>query len=369
MDKIPIHETAYLKSKNFENVKSSSQSEKIKITRRNFLKKTALITSALAVDSLLPQKTSDSEGLAKIVNKLNADKNDENELAEVRAKIRESIEPSPEMQALAHEIQIRTRQLLKNDDFFPQKLFSDNFLTAVQIQESGLKRDAESEAGAIGIMQVRPITIKEVFRYLHILKNKDLIEFEGPKIQELSDENISDIINIIKKNGDLGRAFGKLYFAELLNNFEIGKKDFTQGSITKARKKILAAYNWNPTSLKKNENNESAWPNESREYYVKILNNIDRLKIIQKEIIKRKMKTDTNMLSALLTIELNKYPDIDNDDTFFVKITNNYLENIHGIENITERPLKEKEIQARINAFNPGSFRLYANNKNANDRR
>ncbi|MFA6183517.1 MAG: lytic transglycosylase domain-containing protein [Parcubacteria group bacterium] len=339
--------------------------ENINHSRRKFLVGAAI----LALDSTFPKEVSEKTNIVpRILNHIKSlfndeDKPKENDQKQENEKMPEKKEASPQMQLLAQEVQIRAHELLKKDKFLPKKLFSENLFLAVQIQESNLEKDAESQAGAIGIMQVKPITVKEVIRYLNILKNNETIKFEGPSAKELSENNVAELMTLIKQNKDLGKAFGKLYFAELFNNFEIGKQAFELGQINQARKKILTAYNWSPNNFKRNENNESAWPLESIQYCDKVLDNLSRLDFIQKEIRKLKIKTDILDLSALLTMELNKYKDIDVENSSFEKMIQSYLEKISTIETIKERPLKKDEIANLISKFNYSVYRLYANLK------
>lgn len=274
--------------------------------------------------------------------------------------------PSIEMQELAHEIQVRAHQLLRDENFFPKKLFTDNFFLAVQIQESQLKRDAQSSAGAQGIMQVKPITIKEVVRYLNILENKNDVEFDGPPMHKLSPADINDLLTLINNNGDLGRAFGKLYFAELFNHFDIGKDIYAQGGITKARKKLLVAYNWNPADFKKNETQEKAWPLESQNYYKKIFRYMKILEKIQLKMNSMQMLSKIEDLSPILAIELKKYErELDEKhpqlDDIIEKIIADYLEKISQIEQLKQKKLTPAEIERLIKNFNSLVYRNYKN--------
>ena len=359
----PDNSNSY-KEKSIPTYSNERLKENINQGRRRFL----IGAATLALDLVLPTEVDKPESITKgmlehLKSLLNRNKSDNTKKKQEIKKPEEKKESPRGMQLLAQEVQIRTHQLIKNKEFFPKELLSENFFLAVQIQESNLEKDAESQAGAIGIMQVRPITVREVIRYLNILRDAGTIKFEGPLAKDLSENNISELMDLIKKNRDLSRAFGKFYFAELLNNFEIGKRTFALGKIDQARRKILTAYNWNPDSFKKNENNESAWPLESRQYCDKVLANLSRLDSIQKEIKDLKMKTDSHDLSALLTMELNKYKDIDTENPSFKTMVRSYLEKINTIENIKERPLKRNEIENLISKFNHSVYRLYANLK------
>jgi len=347
--------------KNKESQNSEAKNAPEGITRRKFM----IGLAAFAASNLLPKPVGTNEDILRAMIKHNAsspDKEKTPEFTELRDKIEKDYTPSAGMRALAYEVQGKARQLLRDDNFLPKKLFSDNFFDAIQIQESQLKQYAQSNKGALGVMQVKPITIKEVMRYLNILETKGVIEFEGPQEKDLSDRNVDDLEFLTRENSDLGEAFGKLYFADLFNNFQIGQDNFSLGGITKARTKLLTAYNWNPDSFKRNENNEAVWPQESKEYCAKIMKNITSLNIIQKEISELKMQTDSRILSTLLTIELNRYKDMDLTNSLFLKMIHSYLGGIHAKEAVLGRPLKKEEVQEMIDDRNYTTYRLFANN-------
>lgn len=371
-DKIPIastlpEESPIHSNKNIPENKESKNSETKNnpdnITRRKAIKRFLAGTAALAILGNAEKIGTTADTLRAMIKYAMTSPTKEklSELEELRDQIKQEYAPSAEMQTLAYEIQGKARQLLKDNDFFPKELFSDNFFSAIQIQESQLKPYAQSNKKALGKMQVKPITIKEVVRYLNILETKDVIEFEGPQMEDLSAKDVIGLEFLTRENGDLGEAFGKLYFADLFNNFEIGKETFSSGKITEAHIKLLTAYNWNPDSFKRNESNETVWPPESKEYCRKILANMSSLNIIQGEIAKLKMKTNAQELSELLTIELNRYDSLDTQSPLFAKIAHSYLTMILIIENVHGKPLKVKEIKSILNKRNPTAYRVYAN--------
>lgn len=335
-----------------------------KMTRRKAIKKLFAGTAFIALSTAAEKLGTNKDILRAMIEYAASSptKEEPPEFEQLKEKIEKEYAPSVEMQTLAYEIQGKARQLLKDNNFLPKKLFSDNFFDAIQIQESQLKSYAQSEKGAIGVMQVRPITVKEVIRYLNILETKGVIKFEGPQMKNLSDKDVADLIFLTRENSDLGEAFGKLYFADLFNNFEIGQEIFSLGGITKARTKLLTAYNWNPDSFKKNEHDESVWPQESKEYCVKIMNNITSLNVIQKEISQLEMQTDPRILSTLLTIELNRYKDVDLTNSIFLEMLHSYLGGIHAKEAVLGRPLKKEEVQEMIDDRNHATYRLFVNN-------
>ncbi len=132
------------------------------------------------------------------------------------------------------------------EGFFPKELFSDDFFISIQFQESRYKPDAVSKSGAVGIMQTKAVVIKDLMESLARFKrsNPNLIRDEIP--EKLSDEVVNEVLELIKKDANLGRATGKLYFASLLHRYGVGKKEFERGDIRGAQKILAAAYNYGP---------------------------------------------------------------------------------------------------------------------------
>lgn len=340
------------------NNRKNENTPKEGMTRRKFLAGAA----AALVSMAIPKE------IDKIIDEnaqLSSDEKEPSEFEKLKDEIRKENEPSMEMQNLAIEIQSLAHQIAKKEELLPSKLFTKNFFIAVSIQESNLDKAAQSEAGAIGIMQIKPVTIKEVIRYLNILERQEKIKFDGPqKTENLSDQDINDLALLTKKNPDLGQSFGKIYFADLFDNFKIGQDIFALGGITKTRKKLLAAYNWNPKKFKENETNEEAWPIETQDYYKKIFKYMDILKEVQLQMDALKMQTDIYELSSILTVELRKYEkEIDNKDPHFEKIIQNitldYLKDIKEMEEIKGRAMKSAEIKRLIKSSNSNAYKNF----------
>ncbi|MFW5885205.1 MAG: hypothetical protein ACOCUF_03210 [Patescibacteria group bacterium] len=163
-------------------------------------------------------------------------------------------------------------------DLFPPDLFSSDLLIAQQIQESGYRIEAISHANAVGIMQNREISLKDVLRYLKYLNRNEITLYNGPGKDDLSKEKYSELMQALQKNPDYSRAFGKIYLSQLLNQYHIGKEDYRNGNTEEAQKMILAAYNAGPTLIKRTGKQEKMWPKETRDYYKKIFKYRDKLK-------------------------------------------------------------------------------------------
>ncbi|MCU0679076.1 MAG: transglycosylase SLT domain-containing protein [Planctomycetes bacterium] len=169
-------------------------------------------------------------------------------------------------------------ELARRKDIWPADLFTDDFVIALQAQESKGDPKAVSPAGALGIMQVMPGTISEVHRYLGKQKNAKGLKYDGPV--ELSDQEKAEIEKLILTKGDYGRAYGKIYLMRLFDNrhgFKIGNEDYRLGNIEEAQKNLLAAYNAGPGNVSKVDKKgqrqmkwQIFWPAETRKYWKRV---------------------------------------------------------------------------------------------------
>lgn len=293
--------------------------------------------------------------------------------------------PSKERLQKAHnttiEIQAISRNLLKNDNFFPKKIFSDDFLSAIQAQESGFDKSAQSHKGAVGSMQVMPETIKETLLYINKINTK--ISFQE---KDLTKEYINDLIYLIKQNPDLGKAFGNLYLAEIFNNFEIGKKSLENNWITLGRKKILACYNWGIGKFTRNATNEENWPTETKNYIKNISDDIEIFKIInsqlgidehnkkikietnknQKDALPLSLKTSPRMIKESIILELRKFKEDKNIDYSKININeviSYYLGEIKIKEKIEKNTLKKEALEKLIKDLNHRIFKNFVAEK------
>lgn len=270
------------------------------------------------------------------------------------------------MARVVKEIYVLSEVLTKNEKLFPRQLFPESFLIAQGIAESDLKVDAQSGKGAIGIRQLKPNTLKEDIRYLNILKRSGIIDSSLPPEEQLTQADIEKMCELVKSDPKYGEAFGNLYLADLFSNFKIGQKDYAMGGITKARKKILVAYNWKPDRFKKYEHQEKEWFKESKNYYKKIFHYMEIIDKIEARMIEMKMLTNIHDLSPILTLEIKKYErELSEEDPRFdetiEKVMQGYLDIIFEMEKIKEKPLVPEEVKRLIDKFNPDVYRDYKN--------
>lgn len=293
-----------------------------------------------------------NEPPGKIVNSIHSD------APQKKSTIKEVKDFSIEnMEDAVEEIYVISELLTKNEKMFPPQLFSETLLIAQDIAESDLRIDAESSKGSIGKGQLQPNTLKEAIRYLHILKKSKIIDTSLPPEDQLSQTDLEKICEFVKTDAKYADAFKNIYLIELLNHHGIGQNELTKGEIKKARKKILAAYNWNPGDFKRHEKQESSWPEESQNYYKKIFHYMEIINKIKNRMAEMKMLTNVYDLSPILTLEIKKYErELSEKNPKFDKIIEeviqDYLIEIKRMEEVKEKPLTPQEVQRLIKVFN-----------------
>ncbi|MEF3692111.1 MAG: lytic transglycosylase domain-containing protein [Candidatus Moraniibacteriota bacterium] len=279
--------------------------------------------------------------------------------------------PAKKAHDIAVQIQALSRNILKNDEFFPRKIFSQDFLLCIQANESGFKKDAVSPVGAVGSMQVMPETVRDVIKYINRIDSR--IDF---KKEDLNDETLNEIIKLIRQNYNLGEAFGKLYLAQIFNGFGIGQKSLENNWISLGREKILATYNWGIGNFSKNPTDKKSWPNETKEYIEKIFSDMktlqkinarldidDNNQKIQKSNKKEGvlgLKTDPKAIKKALVLEMRKFKNKKPEE--IAAILNRYLGEIRIREKINKKPLEKRELEKiarQLKATNP---ELWASN-------
>ncbi len=267
--------------------------------------------------------------------------------------------PSPEltpMQKLAKDVLLSYYQVFQRENFIPPKVFAKNFLIATQLQESKYHPAAESKTGAVGVMQIMPETIKDTIRCLRIFKKRGIIDFDGPKIRDLTAENIEELKELIKNNADYGRAFGKLYLASLFKIYKIGNKEYRQGNIRSAQKKLLAGYNG---GLRTKNLPEKRWRKETKIYCRRIFMYMDYLEKFQKKLKQNNIKSNNDYLSMLLVREMTTYHKIDSRNQLFDDLVNGYISEIKNAEEARQRELTDREIRVIVEKLHNKFTRLY----------
>lgn len=183
---------------------------------------------------------------------------------EEKQKSKEKIKMLIDNINMAHE-QI-TKSDLWNKDLLPAPL-----LTAIEIVESGMDGSAVSSQGAVGIRQLRPITVKAVFEYLAVLHKNQKIKISGLSIP--NDDEIDMIMQMIREDDNLCRKLSDIYLSYLgpngVHGPNIGKLELKKEKKELSRQYILAAYNMGPGNFKKIEEWKN-WPRETKNYTWKV---------------------------------------------------------------------------------------------------
>ncbi len=354
-------------NKEFSRHHNERKDSRKKIFRRAFLIGVGATALTLVEKEFRPKKKLSSFLLEKLSDFYNRrhlldDKTSEPEPTEKPAPTdtpkslpEQPIELTP-MQNLAEEVLRSYHEIFRKENFLPPKIFSKNFLIATQLQESKYDPEAESHAGAVGVMQIMPNTIKDTIRCLHIFRKKGITDFSGPKMNELSEEDIEELKNLIKEKADYGRAFGKTYFAALFKIYNIGVSEYKKGNTKLAQKKLLAGYNG---GLKTRSLPERRWRKETKNYCRRIFTYMDYLDDFQKKLKQNNIKSNNDYLSMLLVKEMTTYRKITAHDKLFDDLVNSYIAEIKNAENARQRALKDSEIKTITEKLHAKFTRFY----------
>lgn len=191
---------------------------------------------------------------------------------------------------------------------WPNELFTDDLFVAQQLAESKFDSQAESSAGAAGVMQTRPVAKKDVIRYLNKLSRNDVIDFDvqdnvfdqfdganGKKI-------MGSVMQLVKENSDYSRAFGKIYMSLLQDSefgYGVGSKAVSRGKNKKALKQVLAAYN---AGRRRTDGiPEISWPKETKNYCKNIFDYKNLFNQVRSELKLQGLKADDNEAVMLIT--------------------------------------------------------------------
>ncbi len=225
-------------------------------------------------------------------------------------------------------------ELSSQEKYWPHKIFTPEFLIAIQLQETKFNPKAKSRKGAIGIMQNMDISIKDVARFLTILAKKGEIKYNGPT--NLTNKQLKEIKKAIKENADYSRVFGKLFLMTLYRLYKVGQKEYQSGQIELTQKKIAACYNGGYSLYKKPE---WRWPRESRHYARKVIFYKHLLENIHSQLKKEHIISNQNYASMLIAQQAEKYKIIRN------KIVRQCIAKIKKIETEKGRPLNDEELR------------------------
>ncbi|PLX26500.1 hypothetical protein C0583_07120 [Candidatus Parcubacteria bacterium] len=288
-------------------------------------------------------------------------------------------------------------ELEDDPNFFPKEVFTDDLLIAQQLQESNFDRHATSHAGAVGVMQNMPISIKDDCLFLEKLHNNSIINYQGPiyignlenelkglqtgKYPDLQGDKRKDRIEYLKKlipekkkkfdkrilstpqiettklllqhNPDYSKALGKIYHMRLWHKdygYSIGQSDVKKGNLQSAHIKLLGSYNAGPKASKIpfDKWKNYSWGKEPTIYVQKILNYMNRLKNIRSAMPDYELDSKDNAIAMRTAREMNKvFLSKDSKHTkkeLLDKTMNHILSELQKAQNITGRKLTEDEV-------------------------
>ncbi len=307
--------------------------------RRGFLKTLAYGAGAFATGAIVKELLNDEDEVKKekFREPSKIQKEDDNLTEEKKLKIKNEVE----IKNIA-DIFLKTYYELSSSEHWPPAdVVTTDLYIGQQLQESGLKRKAESGAGARGIMQNMEISIVDTVRYLNKLSRNTDFNYNGPK--ELNKQQIKDIMNLLFENADYSRAFGKLYLCALWDQkwgYQVGKTYYDKGNIKEAQQELLGSYNGGYKRIRREPINK--WPSESRQYAKKILNYTERLKNIRDKFNLAKLSlAKEDYAAALMAREMDRPKNI--KDKY--KLLDKYTEIIKEKREELKRDLNEEEIR------------------------
>ncbi len=318
-----------------------AQENEIQLNRRNFLKILGIAGASLITGEIINKAY-------KILNNQSLDKENQinlNTTREVNLQQRfnnsqispvenNSQKENKEEFKLADIFFQKFSELSCQEKYWPHKIFTPEFLIAIQLQETKFNPKAKSRKGAIGIMQNMDISIKDVARFLTILAKKGKIKYNGPS--DLTKKQLKEIKKMIKENADYSRVFGKLFLMTLYHLYKVGQKEYQNGQTELTQKKLAACYNGGHSLYKKPE---WRWPRESRHYAQKVMFYKHLLENIHSQLQKENIVSNQNYASMLIAKQAEKYKIRRN------RIVKQYINKIKEIETKKGRPLNDEELR------------------------
>lgn len=307
-------------------------------SRRLFLKGLMYGAAATATGVGLKELFDDDGAKKNKINKIDQDKTEE---PIEKQKKDEKKEIKIEIKNIADIFLQTYYELSSSEHWPPTDVVSTDFYIGQQLQESGLNREAESWAGARGIMQNMAISIKDTVRYLNKLSRNTAFDYKGPK--ELDKQQMQDIMDLLFENADYSRAFGKLYLCALWDQkwgYRVGKTHYDKGNIKEAQQELLGSYNGGYKRVRQEPMNK--WPSESRQYAKKISNYMERLGNIRDKFnVSEISLSREDYAAALMAREMDKPKGFKNKCILLDKYTKKIKEKVNQLN----RDLTDEEIR------------------------
>lgn len=140
--------------------------------------------------------------------------------------------------------------------FFPAEVFQPDLFISQIYQESRGKKEAISKTGAKGVYQNFPGSVVDSVSYLGNMRRKGLIPYRGPS--EINEVTAEKVINFFTKNGNYGRAAGKIYLQAIFNpvsafNTDPNENVFRGKSKKDMQGRLLVSYHDGPSTRYKED--------------------------------------------------------------------------------------------------------------------
>jgi hypothetical protein len=220
-------------------------------------------------------------------------------------------------------------KLSVQEKYFPSKIFTPDFLIALQCQESGGEASARSHKGASGVMQNMDISVVDVTQWLNMSEIKKVTNWTVRK--KLSDQDLDELDSLRTETdenskvsaSDYGRALGKLHLMQLWSRYKAGRSWLPNGDTTnatpeqikRAQEEILGSYNAGHKRIMGKPKEE--WTlSEPKKYVERINNYMERIEGIRNTIKEMEIVFDGNENYAVreIALAMNKVTGLEGDD-------------------------------------------------------
>lgn len=149
---------------------------------------------------------------------------------------------SDEAKEFASWITDTYNKLSKDEDFSPKGIFTDDYYMAIALTESGGNGQAESHAGAVGAMQLKPVAVRDLSRVLGVLKRKGAeIDYHNESKVLEGEELAMEVLEMSKYDYPLNISMGKAY----LNGTHATYPEFSED-----RDLLTTSYNFGASRVK-----------------------------------------------------------------------------------------------------------------------
>ena len=169
---------------------------------------------------------------------------------------------SEEAKKFASWITETYNNLEEDEDFAPKDVFTDEYYMAIALTESGGDGQAESSAGAIGAMQLKPLAVRDLSRVLGVLKRRgaDIDYFNEGSVLD-GNELAIEVLEMSKHDYPLNISMGKTYLNGVHNTYPEFSED---------RDLLTTSYNFGARGVKRVMEGEIEYSEEAAGYAPKV---------------------------------------------------------------------------------------------------